>query len=44
MRGIENETIDEDEEFKLAEQLAESFSLTHDSASMLDRKELSVAL
>ena len=35
--------IDEDEEFKLAEQLAESFSLTHDSAD-LDRKELSVAL
>lgn len=36
-------TIDEDEEFKLAEQLAESFSLTHDSAD-LDKKEISVAL
>ena len=35
--------IDEDEEFKMAEQLATSFSLSG-SVSDLDKKELSVAL
>lgn len=35
---------DEDEEFKLAESLAASFSLTQDSNNDLNKRELNVAL
>ena len=35
--------LDEDEEFKIAEQLASSFNLTQDGASM-NRQEISQAL
>lgn len=44
MSSAAKEPLDEDEEFKLAESLAESFALTQQSLGGLSKRELEVAL